>query len=138
MNKEDMQQIKISFGRCLTSGTLFDDFYDIFLKSDPRLAPMFESTDFSKQKGLLRTGLNLALMFATDIPAAQTGLKKLRKSHRQEELNIRPQLYPLWTNSFLKALEKNDTKMTPELLQKWRLVLEKAVDYIKGGYLEKY
>ena len=108
MTKEEMQEIKMSFGRCLTHGDLFQEFYNIFLKSDPCLAPMFANTDFAKQKALLKQGLNLALMYADGNIIGQSGLRKIRKSHAQNDLNIAPHLYPLWVNSFLSAIQKMD------------------------------
>lgn len=137
MTKEDMKEVKTSFGRCVNAGDLFQVFYDIFLKSDPCLAPMFANTDFDKQKALLRQGVNLALMFADENVIGQQGLKKIRKSHSRQNLNISPYLYPLWINSFLKAVEQMDSEMTPELLRKWKTALTKAVEYIKSGYTEE-
>ncbi|MCM8530369.1 MAG: hypothetical protein NE330_04345 [Lentisphaeraceae bacterium] len=136
MTKEEMQEIKISFGRCLTHGDLFQEFYNGFLKSDPCIAPMFANTDFDKQKGLLKQGLNLALMYADGNVIGQSGLRKIRKTHARNDMNIAPHLYPLWINSFLATVEKMDPQMTPQLLAKWRGALTVAVDYIKGGYLE--
>ena len=136
MNPQDLQDVKMSFGRCLTSGDLFQEFYDIFLASDPGLAPMFAHTDFERQKGLLRHGLNLALMFAGDNPIGKSGLAKIRKSHSKTELNISPAMYPLWTESFIKAIKKMDPQCDSALENKWRDALNKAVDYIKGGYNE--
>ena len=79
MTEEEMTQVITSFGRCVNNGDLFQTFYDIFLKSDPRLAPMFANTDF-KQKGLMKQGVNWALMFADENVIGQIGLKSCAKA----------------------------------------------------------
>ena len=97
---------------------------------------MFANTYFDKQKGLLRQGVNLALMFADENIIDQSGLRKIRKSHSVNELTIHPQLYPLWIISFLKAVEQSDPKITSKLLGSWKSALTKAVDYIKARHNE--
>ena len=43
---------------------LYDKFYERFVTSDPRIGPYFLSTDFKKQKNLLKDGVGRALSYA--------------------------------------------------------------------------
>ncbi len=126
-----------SYGRCLAQDNLlFDRFYGHFLKSSPIIAKMFIHTDMVNQKALLRAGLNYAIMFSTDSGklAAEGVLARIQKSHSRSRIDVDPKLYPLWTNSLLKALEETDPKFTPELRKAWEHVLNHAVAYIISGY----
>ena len=49
-----LKQVVESYGRGCTHPEFFDRFYEIFLRSDPSIRPMFLHTSFSKQKALLR------------------------------------------------------------------------------------
>ena len=127
-----------SYGRCLAEGNLFfDRFYDYFLKSDPRIMPMFRNTDMEKQKKLLRAGINYAIMYTTDSghSSSEMALSRIRKSHSQTNLNISPNLYPLWISSLIHAVKVTDPKFTPELDEAWQKVLSASVEYIKAGFL---
>ena len=136
MNEEALHSVKTSYGRCLVNGDVFQEFYELFLMCDPRIAPMFKNTDFSQQRELLRHSLNQALLFAEGSPVGKEDLAFIRKSHSKKELNVHPSLYPLWIDSFLKTVEKMDDKLTPEVKDNWRTALSIAVDFIKAGYDE--
>lgn len=136
MDKEAFQDVKISFGRCLVNGDLIQKFYERFLLSDPRLPFMFDKTDFSQQRDLLGHSINLAILFAGGSESGKEGLSKVRKSHSKKELNIPPEIYPLWINSFLETVKEMDNQIDEKVLGEWQEVLNIAVDYIKGGYDE--
>jgi hemoglobin-like flavoprotein len=136
MDNESPKIVQLSFGRCLAHGDLVQRFYDIFLESNPRVAPMFKHTDFEKQKGLLRHGLNLMIMFAKGDAAGQLGLQRLKKSHSKINLNIYPELYKYWQNSLIKAVSEFDRKFDDNIKNAWEEVISYGVDYIKSGYDE--
>ena len=48
---EDLQQ---SYGRCLRDKHFIERFYQTFLASSPAIPPMFQTTDFNKQRMALR------------------------------------------------------------------------------------
>lgn len=136
MDKDAYHDVKISFGRCLVNGDLIQKFYERFLDSDPRLPFMFENTDFSEQRELLSHSINLAILFAGGSEVGKEGLAKVRKSHSRKELNIPPEMYPLWINSFLETVKEMDDKLDGKVLGEWTEVLNIAVNFIKGGYKE--
>ena len=136
MDNEAYHDVKISFGRCLVNGDLIQKFYEHFLDSDPRLPFMFENTNFSEQRELLSHSINLVILFAGGSENGKQGLSKVRKSHSKKELNIPPEMYPLWINSFLETVKEMDEKLDEKVLGEWEEVLNIAVDYIKSGYDE--
>jgi methyl-accepting chemotaxis protein/hemoglobin-like flavoprotein len=120
-----------SFGRCSLNPKFLDRFYDMFLQSHPAIAPMFQHTDFARQKALLKQGLTMMMMFADGSATATASLNKIAASHSPAgHLNISHQLYPYWINSLLAAVKECDPKHTPDLEAEWREVLESGVNYI--------
>lgn len=83
MDHRVLQDVQISFGRCLTDPRFFDRFCEIFMGSHPDIGPMFAKTDMPKQKHLLRHGLMSALMFAEDDAMARMCIDRIRDSHNQ-------------------------------------------------------
>lgn len=128
------QQVKTSIGRCLNRGDLIGRFYEIFLNADPVIAEKFRDTDMQQQKQLLEHGIQLALMFADDNSVGKKGLARIRETHSRKNLNISPDLYSVWLESFMQAVEEIDPEYNVELDLEWREVLQKSIDYIVSGY----
>jgi hemoglobin-like flavoprotein len=104
------------------------------MASHREIRPMFASTDMVKQKHLLRHGLMSALMFVEDNAMAKMCIDRIRDSHGQGRLNIRPELYSHWISSIVQVVSEFDAQFTPALGQLWRDVLTPAVEHIKSGY----
>ena len=126
--------VKKSFDRCSNKNDIIGEFYNVFLDSHPDIKPRFANTNFVEQKKLLLQGLDLTIMFATDEPVGKIGINRIKKSHRKAELDIPPELYPYWKESFLHVISELDPEFSPELRQQWDLVLQKSIDYIISGY----
>ncbi|MTI39215.1 globin domain-containing protein [Fulvivirga lutimaris] len=136
-NTETINQVEIvqkSYGRCLSTGDVLQTFYDYFLSSSPAVKEKFKNTDFDNQKKLLKHGVNLMIMFASDTFAGKSGLKRLQHSHNRHNLNIDPKYYDLWMTCLLKAVEKHDYKVDPEVMTSWEYVLGKGIKFIASGY----
>jgi hemoglobin-like flavoprotein len=131
--KDAVAIVKHSFTRCMGKD-IIGHFYDIFLRSNPQIAPKFARTDFQAQKDLLRHGIHLALMFAQDDPIGRKGLARIRQSHSKANLDVSPSLYPYWKASFLQAVADLDPEFSEEARKAWDAVLQKAIDYIISGY----
>lgn len=99
---------------------------------------MFTHTNMAKQKQLLRSGINYAIMFSSQQThqMAEKALGRIRHSHAEVNMNIPPTLYPLWIASLLKSIAETDPKFDPQVQAAWKTVLEKAVQYIAEGYRE--
>ena len=133
---EISENVKQSLGRCLLKGDIMSRFYEIFLDSHPDIRPKFTNTDFSKQKRLLRQGINFAIMFADDVEFARSRITRIRTSHSKANLNIPPHLYPYWKKSFIEAVSEIDPQFSPQLAKNWDSVLQKTIDYVIDGYNE--
>lgn len=129
-----VEEVRKSFGRCTTSGDVISVFYDLFLASNPDIKPRFTRTDFAAQKGLLRQGVNLAILHAAGMASGTAGLRRIRDSHSQAKLDVPPALYRHWKASFLSAVAATDPQHTPALQRQWDTVLQHAIDFIVAGY----
>ena len=136
MDKEAFHDVKVSFGRCLVNGDLIQKFYERFLSIDSKIQDMFKNTDFSEQRKLLSHSINLAILFAGGSEKGKEGLRKVRQSHSKKELNVPPEMYPLWINSFLETVKEMDDRLDEKTLNEWEDVLTIAVNYIRDGYGE--
>lgn len=130
----NIDNVKISYGRCLAYEEFFDYFFDRFFESHPSVKEMFAETDFPEQKKHLRHGLNLVIMFASDNLPGQLGLNRIKDTHGKTNLNIRPEFYPLWKESLMKAVVHFDKDITEELKAEWGMVLDKGIEFIAAGY----
>lgn len=91
--------VQDSYGRCCTSKSFFDDFYEAFVGSSPAIGPKFAKTDMEKQKELLRRGLAFTIMYYKGSTLATQVINGLAKSHSKSQLDIAPSLYAFWLNS---------------------------------------
>ncbi len=128
----DVALVKESLGRSVARGTLFDRFYDIFLKSNPAFVPMFAKTDLKKQKELLRHGVSLGLLYVEGKSIGENGLARIKKTHSKDEMNIDPKLYPYWKRSFLQAVSECDPNYSDEINAAWERTLQKIIDFLPG------
>ena len=130
----EKDQVSQSFGRCCLSAGFFDDFYDGFFQSSPRVRDKFRNTNMAKQKSLLREGITFMIMFYDGSSVAGSKVKRLADSHSQGKLGIEPDLYKFWLDSLMKVVAKHDPKFTPQLDRVWRTVMGKGIAAISGGY----
>jgi len=139
LGKNDIDEVKLSFGRCLLStkgGKPFLElFYELFIDSHPDFKVLFSKTDIPKQVMTLKNGLNMAIMYAGgDIFVAKDVLEKISHTHSRAKLNIKPEYYPFWVDSLLRAIKIKDDRCDEALEAKWRQVLQVTVDFIVSGY----
>jgi hemoglobin-like flavoprotein len=133
-NPNRFAKAKASFGRCINKGDLIGRFYTIFMASDPGVAAKFSDTDMDKQKKLLMQSINLAIMFSEGNPMGKHGIERIRRTHSKSQLNIHPEYYKLWLDSFLKAINECDLQIDEETNHQWREMLQLTIDYVTAGY----
>lgn len=122
-------QIDKSYGRCRMTGTFADDFYRRFLGSSPRIAEKFSATNMDQQKRMLDHGVrHLILFFHEPSPITAAKMLSLGESHARSALNIAPDLYPLFLDCLLGAVEENDPQFSPELDEAWRHVASHGIN----------
>lgn len=136
MDPKAVENVTRSYGRCIMNQAFFDTFYDILLNSSDRVAGMFAKTDFTRQKELLREGINYAIMHAKDTDAV-FALKKLQSigaSHARGRLNVSPDLYPLWVESLIKAVKAHDPQFSSRLEADWKEVIAPTIALLTARY----
>lgn len=133
MNPE-VEIVRKSFGRCNIKGDVIERFYQLFLKSHPDIGPRFANTDFSVQKGLLRQGINLAILFAAGVPTGESAITRIRDTHKKSRMNIPPSLYTYWQKSLLQAVSEFDSEFNDQTRRCWDAVLRKTINHVTAGY----
>lgn len=121
-----------SYGRCCAKADFFDDFYQHFLASSPKVREKFVNTDMVGQKRLLRQGILNLVMYARGMP--DTKLKALGQTHNRHGFDIGPELYDIWLHSLLSTIKKHDQHYSPEIADAWKDVLIKGINVIKAHY----
>jgi hemoglobin-like flavoprotein len=131
-NFDDLQQ---SYGRCLREKNFIERFYEIFLASHPDIAPMFEKTDFAKQRMALRRGISAAISHASGSSLSQRTTDQMADSHsRQGRTPVPPELYPYWVDSLAQTVSEMDPEANPELLARWR----KGMGIVTHTFIKHY
>lgn len=132
MNADQIQVAQGSLERCNAAPQFCATFYQLFLESSPVIPPMFAATDFEQQCKQLRHGLGLLLAYARhDNPVL---LERVALRHARRDLNARPDLYPLFVESLLKAVAQHDPKYGPELDHAWRTAIAPGIKYMTSSY----
>lgn len=120
-----------SLRRCDTNPKFLDIFYEKFLDSSPKVRERFSNTDFSRQKRLLRASFYLILLASEDEEQGpERYLKYLAARHSSKDLNIGAQLYDLWLDSLLQAVQQCDPKYGPEVEEAWEEVMGVGIRYM--------
>ena len=120
-----------SLHRCDTNPRFLDIFYEKFLDSSPKVREKFSNTDFSRQKRLLRASFYLILLASEDEKRGpERYLSFLAAHHSSRGLNIGAQLYDLWLDSLLQAVQQCDPKYGPEVEEAWEEVMGVGIRYM--------
>lgn len=109
-------------------------FYEIFIKSSPKIAPYFAKTNMAKQHSLLKEGVELLIMFGLGSLKAKSYMAKMGELHGRKHINVPPELYPFWVNSMVATVRDIDPEFTPEIEASWRRHLQKGIDRITSAY----
>lgn len=126
--------VKESFSRCCVNPKFLDRFYEIFLASHPAIAPLFQRTDFAKQKMALRSGLAMMVMHTEGNKIGTQGLDRIGQSHSRKHMNIDPALYQYWIESLIKTVKECDPQCDAKLEGEWRQALKAGASYISSQY----
>jgi hypothetical protein len=86
----EKDQVSQSYGRCCLSSGFFDDFYQTFFNSSPRVRAKFANTDMAKQKSLLRDGITYMIMFFDGSGVAASKVTRLAASQGPAQYRARP------------------------------------------------
>ncbi len=128
------EKVKASYDRCCKSGDFFGTFYDSFLNKSPEVAAKFASTNFKKQKPLIKASVNMMIRLGTGDIKAREAIEKVGTTHSKPQLNIEPKLYDLWFESLCESAAKHDSKWNKELESLWKERMQEGIKIITGRY----
>ena len=120
-----------SLARCGGNPAFLERFYAIFLNSSEKVRQKFVHTDFTRQKLALRMSLNVMRHAAEGGPEE---LAALAERHSSRDLDIGAELYDLWLDSLLKAVEECDPLFTPRVAAAWEVVMMVGMKYLLEQY----
>jgi hemoglobin-like flavoprotein len=126
MSEKNVDPVIASYHRCREDEFFVDTFYQYFLAKSADIAKMFEHTDFTRQKLMLRESLLEMLCYDRGVEGAEAEIQRI--AHRHLDLGIPPEMYTMWLDSLCEAVEQHDPKYTPELGQQWRDSMQKGID----------
>ena len=133
MFERDFELFNDSIERCSGKPEFLSRFYALFLASSPAVAKKFENTDLRKQARLLRTSLYIMMLSSGD-SERMVHLERLAKRHSRAEMDIKPELYDLWLERLVQAVEEFDPKFDIEIEIAWRRLLQPGIDFMKSRY----
>jgi hemoglobin-like flavoprotein len=134
VDKNHVNEVNLSLGRCFLQSGFMDKFYANFKASHAAIPPFFVKTDMSRQHKLLKEGITFLLMSAGGSQFAQNEIAKLGVRHDPAHLNVKPELYQYWVDSLLKTVREFDQHYTPELDAKWRATLDAGIQQMINKY----
>lgn len=121
-----------SYGRCCNDDRFFVDFYDQFMSSSEDIRTLFQDTDMSAQRHLLRNGIMQLVLHARGM--SDTKLQALGKSHSRTGYDIRPEWYGLWLQALLITLRKHDPEFDDSVSLAWQQAIGPGIEIIRGAY----
>ncbi|MBT6154653.1 MAG: globin [Planctomycetaceae bacterium] len=123
-----------SYGRCCVQKEFFDLFYETFMGKSPAIAEMFAHTDMTAQKIVLRTGIAHLISYAKGKGIAKRKLEELGERHDRDHLAIKPEMYEMWVDSLLEAVQEFDPKYEAGAEEAWRYVLARGIELMNSKY----
>jgi len=126
--------VRNSFMRCESTGDFGEKFYDIFLKKSPEIADSFASTDFKKQRKILRASVFILASRDVEDPKAKEVLEGVGHTHDKNHLDIRPELYVTWLESLCETVREMDPEWSEDLEVLWRQQVQLGINLITSMY----
>jgi hemoglobin-like flavoprotein len=133
MLERDVELFNDSLERCSRSPEFLQRFYALFLASSDVVARKFEHTDLRKQARMLKTSLYVMMLASGEIERI-AHLERIAKLHSRAGLDIQPELYDLWLDRLVQAVEEFDSQFDPDIEAAWRRVLRPGIEVMKSRY----
>ena len=133
MLERDVELFNDSLERCSRSPEFLQRFYALFLASSDVVAGKFERTDLRKQARMLKTSLYVMMLASGEIERI-AHLERIAKLHSRAGLDIQPELYDLWLDRLVQAVEEFDSQFDPDIEAAWRRVLRPGIEVMKSRY----
>lgn len=110
-------------------------FYDRFLEAYPQVGSYFTGIDLRRQSIMLTIALaSVEAYYTGNYPALSHYLRVLGKRHL-ENVNVRPEHYPLFRECLLATLEDiHGDQWDADLQRQWGEAIDKAIETMLEGY----
>lgn len=131
-SSKDIDQFMRSLDRASLDPQFLDVFYRGFMGQSPEIRELFRDSDMDALKHKLRATLHLTTMVAEAAPGTAMYLEHLGRVHLR--LNIGIELYEVWLDSLLAAVEQCDPEFDKEIAGLWRRYLSKTIEILKSQY----
>src|SRR5438552_8789892 len=118
-DQEAAARAKASYARCSVATEFFEAFYRRFFTLCPAARPMFAKTDFDRQHRLLRHAFGLLLTFPAQTDRERSIVARVDDRHSRRDLAIYPALYPLFIDSLIDAVKRDDHEFRPAVEGAW-------------------
>ena len=99
----------------------------------PEIAAKFAKGDPGKPMEMLRLSVTLAASYYFNRHPEHL-LAKFATLHNHSHLGIEPQLYRLWLESVLLAVQEHDPACDANVLEAWRRILTPAVEFMQAQF----
>ena len=131
----DIQDVKLSYQRCCERGEeFFDSFYANLVDRETAIGQLFADTDMQKQNELIEVGIGHLIAFAEGDEQAERSIREIGRTHSRHYINVRPEYYPLWVESLMKAAKEHDPQFNATLETQWRNTLAPGIALIVSLY----
>ncbi len=134
MTPADIEIFSESFERCMAIARFFDVFYERFLASSPAVAVRFAHTDARRQRRAVRASLYLIMTCCVRAEPDFSALEALARRHGRGQLDISPELYPLFLESLIASVRECDERFSPAVERVWREAMHGAIDFLISRY----
>ncbi len=74
------------------------------------------------------------IRFPLEDKRTQNTLAMVAKTHKEDNLNIKPELYNLWLDSLCETVKKHDPEFTSGLEALWTEHMQEAINIILAEY----
>jgi hemoglobin-like flavoprotein len=132
---DEYQAVRESYERSSQGGDFPTTFYRIFFTKSPEIPALFTHTDFTVQKRLLKAAVLILIKYTPDeAEGSRHALERIGQTHSRGQLNIRPDLYPLFVDSLCEAVKAHDPEFSADLEALWRHRVRDGIDLITSMY----
>lgn len=138
LSQETIEAVQESYDRCLGSTVdgrdFLEEFYVTLIGKSASIKAMFAKTDMTKQRQLLKNGINMLILYSSGWPSANTAMNKLAVAHDRKHRSVPPELYDFWIQSLKDCVKRYDKDCTPELLAHWDTAISPGIGMMKKAY----
>ncbi len=123
---------RASYDRCQQAPEFFEAFYARFFEESPSVRPMFATTNFERQRKLLRHAIGLLLSYHHQSADEPNILTRVADRHGRSDLKIDPALYPDFVSSLVRTVAVLDPEFSPQVEAAWREATAEGIAYMQS------